>query len=289
MIYRYEVGFDINVYPENTFSLTLQRQGVTESVVVDATDIAAELGANLKCLNGTIARYIYTYTPQTPSYYVTMTDWSDSSFVTALQAAMAVQTAAAGWTTTVTCSQSATTGKLTCATADGTTSFRINPGNEVTQYMLGHRISDGSAYAVSHTGYYCMQYTLVPSESYTSKDSGLYCQESISSIAAPCSNGSPYGVSRGAYWMLRDWSHVGESNADINADINGVTVTKPFGWSALFAQCARGNPFVMVTNESKNHIFWMRDTAFQPKRMWEDCDDYWEISIKTFYHGYYGA
>ena len=284
-INRYDLGWDINVAPNSDFSVTFKRNGVTETVAIDADDIITELGTDVKCLNGIPINVIYPYNPITPEDELTLTDWSDTSFVDALAAAALTATTAAGWPTYLNFTI-ASNGKLTIAANDGTTSFRVYPQNYITQWILGHGISYATTYSASHEGQHNMIYSWAPTLGYRANDSGIYCSEEAGSLAMPASGAQPFGIKRGvtpSYW---DFSHRAEPYNRIYGDKVVDTYTQPFGWNTMFAHCSKGYPFVALADVEPYHIYWLRSNRCNPKKMFGDFNDLWEIPFQTYYWGY---
>lgn len=263
--------------PFSSFSLTFQTAGKS-NVTVIADDIITQLAAN-KCLTVGELNSFTSHNPlQTAD--ITYSLWSNKSFIYALSQATEVETIAASWGFHIDFSISSTTGKLTIASSNGT-SIYIVVNNDSTEKILGHLQSLNATSTTSREGTYKMQYIIVPTNLYYSKDSGLYETENSASLAIPASGAEPYGMSRGMIHYRHDWSHVGEPKANV---IDSETAT---GFRFMFAWLKRGYPFMLYGGVGNNPVgYLVPESEFKPKRMFDDDDTLWEVKLETIELGY---
>jgi len=284
MIYYYSLGFDMSLTPDSTFSLSVQRQGVSETITVTAADIITKMGA-YKCFNyGILGSTIYYHKPSVPLSTMTASGWASShTFVMALAAAMLDETTEASWATYLDFSLG-TDGKLTISSHNGTQQFYIIVNNTATQWILGHAAGDNGTLTTSRKGTWAMKYCIVPYIPYPNNDSGIYEAESMASVAIPSSGALPYGYSRGYCPLYHDWKHVGEPSGNI---YGYTSATYPFGWDFFFAHCHKGYPFFLYDNITNLEVYYLRpDCKFEPKKTLIDDATNWEIELRTIYAGY---
>ena len=283
-IYRYEIGFDLAALPASRFIAGFNLSGGAGFFSLYASDIAAQL-VQTKCLLSQTLRTIYVHGITNPESTVTQSAWPNTTFLAAIEAAALIKSTAAGWTTHLHFAISSS-GIFTISTANGSTLFRFSPDTLEAMELLGFANAT-TGYATSHTGIHPSKYAIIPTIAYTSKDSGLYEAESISTIVQPCIGVEPVGNCRGYSPIYHDFSHVGEPKSNIWGNTYGTVYgNHPCGWNVLFSQCRKGLPFVSINSAQPYNIYYLREGSFKPIRMVGDYNDLYEVQINAIRAGY---
>jgi hypothetical protein len=275
--YFYEVGFDLSVTPNDTFSITLSTAGKADITVTSAdittTATKAKVFHNFQ---------INSITSPSLNGSSSCPDWGTSSFASALQTTLRAKATSASWVNPANILVTlATTGFYTVAYS--TANFGMDFTGGVSQYFLGFAAASYSGQK-TYTGTVYPYYLLVPTLDCISLVSDRYEPNNSSSLAMPDSGVEPFGITRSVNPIYYDWTQQFEPRSKIF--YNEIVLPNIFPFETLITHCRTIWPFILYT-DTKSLVCYLRPESanFKPIRTHPDFDDYWHIPFKTLLIG----
>ena len=280
-------GFDLAALSES-FSLTFSRSGETP-FTIGVAEIAAEDDTVLstsKCLVSHAIQFSLVADQYGNTPFVAT--WSQHPLHSLLLLAIQTAADAAGWTSTWSVSQTASTWAYNIWDTTST-DFAVAFANNTTRRILGFADDTDLSSEYTYTGTNTPTYSLLSTASCLSDVTDEYEPGNVAGLAVS-DGGDAYGVARTQSPIYMDFTLQFESQA--KSFVRCAATSHPWTFQHLFQHCRTVYPFgvnYLDLNGTDIPVLTMRPdgSSWAPRRAAPDWNAYWHIDFKCLLNGWY--